>query len=351
MIPITKNVTVFAPDGERLNNTYPKRAQGLVKKGRAIVTAPDAITMTLRPPGTEKMMKNILEKSAGAADITGAANGADDMAAGAVVTGADNMATGAADTGAGADDMAEDMAAGAADMVPDARELVNRYRGLILEFNTREWKPNPDLKKNNITERVFYSDEIGELLELWQLGDWGWNWSEIVTSDIRLDTYTDYRVIFWLKTDKNNDNRKPIHRFEITFDGDYENRNIYSLSDGFVKPLLIKDGWKLFCIPFSTGGFERVSFRFVAQHAPMSVKQAVFDELSGVFPEKAQENFNKNFGKNFDNGNPPKLDFSGVMGMDFDSDDVLEQIFGYLNNPAISFEEKVSMMGMIQSIF
>jgi hypothetical protein len=312
MIPITKNITVLSPDGTRLNDTYPKRARGLLNKGRASVTAPDTITLTFRPPGTEDFMKNSIDKPAEASEIA---------AEGQAIDVVNEVQTD--------------------EIIPDAQALVNRYRGIIIEFEPRKWKPNPDIQTNNKTNRSYFTAENGELRELWQLGDWNWNWSEIITGDMRLETNTEYRIIFWLKDGKNLDGRDCVCRLEITFDGDYENRNIYDLSKGFVKPLLTKDEWMLFCIPFNTGGSERFTLRFAAQHAPIFVKPAIYDELTGIFPDKPPEKIETP---------TPKLDFSGLAGIENDSDEIIDRIFDYMNNPALPSTEKMQMMGMIQGI-
>jgi hypothetical protein len=158
---------------------------------------------------------------------------------------------------------------------------------------------------------------------------------------MRLETNTEYRMIFWLKDGKNFDDRDCVCRFEITFDGDYENRNIYDLTNGFVKPLLTKDEWKLFCIPFNTGGSERFTLRFVAQHAPIFVKPAIYNELSGIFPDKSPEKMGTT---------APELDFSGIMGMEADKENVLDRICDIMSNPALPESDKIQLTGMLHSI-
>jgi hypothetical protein len=143
MIPITKNITVLSPDGTRLNDTYPKRARGLINKGRASVTAPDTITLTFRPPGTEDFMEHIIDNPAEA-----------------VETPAEPVESA---------DAVNEVQTGKS--VFDAQELVNHYRGFVIEFESRKWKPNPDVQKSSKSTRTFYTADNGELRELWQLGD------------------------------------------------------------------------------------------------------------------------------------------------------------------------------------
>jgi hypothetical protein len=371
MIPITKNVTVFAPDGDRLEATYPRRARGLVKKGRASFTAPDSILLNARPPGTaadaapnlEGTMENNINNPAQAVEPTPTQAAEFKAAVGATVrvnTVAEVVTAAEVETAIGAVAAEVETAveadtakieATADDIIPDAYELVNRYRGIIIEFEPRKWKTNPDVKKSSKSNRVFFTAENGELRELWQLGDWNWNWSEIITPELKLDNYTDYRVIFWLKNEANYD-RNSVCRFEITFDGDYNDRSIYNLSPGFVEPLLTKDGWKLFCIPFNTGGSESCTLRFVAQHAPISVKPVSFYELSDVYPDKPlpKQDINTSADSSNSPDNAPKFDFSGIMGMETDGDAMMDRIFDFMGSPVISVDDKMKLMGMMQGI-
>jgi hypothetical protein len=135
---------------------------------------------------------------------------------------------------------------------------------------------------------MFYTEDNGEFREYWELGGWNWQWSEIITGELHLEPYTEYRMLFWL-SGGDHDNRNNICRFEVTFDDDYENRSIYGLIKNCVKPLLTKGEWKLFCIPFMTGGNERTTFRFVAQNAPVRVKPALYDDLSEIITDRQSE--------------------------------------------------------------
>jgi hypothetical protein len=323
MIPIEKNITVVGPQNEQLQGTYPKRAKGLVKKGRAYFVSPDTIKMNVRPPGAEDFMKNFIDNTA-------------------VETAAETVTETAAET-VTAQTAAQTAAPSVKDAnTVDARELVNRYRGFIIGFNPREWKPNPDIKKNNVTNRTFITESNGDFVEAWQLGDWNWNWSEVVSGDLVLEKYTEYRFLFWQKDGRHNDNHN-VCRFEIVFDGDYESRLIYSLLDDCVKPLIKSDGWNLYCIPFVTGGNEITTLRFVAQRAPMSVKPAIYDELEFLVPDDLPQRVGSQ-----QTGDTPKLDFSGIMGFDFDDEDLRENIFDFLNNPAIPGGDKINILAMLQ---
>jgi hypothetical protein len=271
MIPIEKNIAVYDPSGALLEATYPRRAAGLVKKGRARFTAPDSITLNARPPGTEDFMIDNINEAAETAART---------------TSADTIAP---ETTAITETIPTETAVN--DTPPTdktALDLVNRYRGFVLEMKPREWKKNTDASKG-VCDRIFYTEDNGDFRELWQVGDWNWNWSEIITGDMRLETYTEYRMIFWLKDGKNRDGYDCVCRFQITFDRDIENRNIYNLSNGFVKPLMTKGEWKLFCIPFNTGGNESLTLRFVAQHAPIYIKPAFYDELGEILIDNQQD--------------------------------------------------------------
>jgi hypothetical protein len=274
MIPIEKNIAVYDPSGALLEATYPRRAAGLVKKGRARFTAPDSITLNARPPGTEDfMIDNINETAETAADVT---------------TPTETAAEAAAIKTPSIESPVIEIAAEATPPDKTALNLVNRYRGFVIEMKPREWRKNPAAPKDGVCNRMFYTEDNGEFREYWELGNWQWGWSEIITGELHLEPYTEYRMLFWLSGGDHHE-RQNICRFEVTFDDDYENRSIYGLIKNCVKPLLTKGEWKLFCIPFMTGGNERTTFRFVAQNAPVKVKPAFYDELGEIITDRQSE--------------------------------------------------------------
>jgi len=213
-----QTVRIFSADGQQAGTTYPKRARGLVKKGRAQyvndcdirLIVPDVTTFTEE---NTMMDNNInLTKSAQA-------------------------------------------------------EPVNK-----LYFDAREWSFNKDCK-NNVGSRSFMQGPDGTIAEAFMLGNWGWDWTEIISRTLILPKNTLNTFTFWLNGGE-NDNNNEICRFEVIFNNDYENRYSYNLNRNFIKPLKKVNGWELYEIPFRTADNEYTQLKFVAQRAYMTVMNA-----------------------------------------------------------------------------
>ena len=127
--PMTKNeasahqtVTVLSQDGEHIGLTYPRRAAGLVKKGRARYVNDSMIRL----------------ESVSDAAIT------EDIKMDNINTLNENK--------------------------PVQEQPVNR-----LYFNAREWSFNKDCQKSNVGSRSFMQGPDGTLAEAYTIGDWGYN--------------------------------------------------------------------------------------------------------------------------------------------------------------------------------
>ena len=60
MTPITKNINIYDTHGRLIGHTYPKRAKGLIKKGRAQSMGPNEICMAVAAlPIMEDNMENV----------------------------------------------------------------------------------------------------------------------------------------------------------------------------------------------------------------------------------------------------------------------------------------------------
>lgn len=218
---MTKNsTTVLVTDefGNKKGTTYPKRARGLIKHGRAHQVNDSEIRLVSPTYITEdNKMENILNKEP--VNIT-------------------------------------------AENAP-----------LTIYFNPREWSFNPDCKQSNKGERSFITDFDGNLVEAYTIGNWRWDWTEITTQPLQLPKEMSCKFIFWLNGGE-NDNNDEVCQLNVIFDGDYENRLIYKLNRNFIKPLKKLDGWELYEIPFNTGNANNTVIRFVSQKAPMTIMPA-----------------------------------------------------------------------------
>ena len=113
----------------------------------------------------------------------------------------------------------------------------------------------------------------GVISEAYMIGDWGWNWTEIVSKTLILPKNTLHTFTFWLNGGENDRNNE-VCRFEVVFNNDYEGRYTYNLNRNFIKPLKKVNGWELYEIPFRTGDNEYTQLKFVAQAAYMTVMTA-----------------------------------------------------------------------------
>lgn len=224
-----QTVRIFSADGQQIGTTYPKRARGLVKKGRAHFVNDCDIRLNV-------------------SDVT--------------ITEENNMMDNNINTNNSAQAASVDLEKRAAQTEP-----VNK-----LYFEAREWSFNKDCNKN-VGNRSFMQGPDGIISEAFMIGDWGWNWTEIVSRTLILPKNTLNTFTFWLNGGE-NDNNNEVCRFEVIFNNDYEGRYSYNLNRNFIRPIKSVNGWELYEIPFRTGDNEYTQLRFVAQRAYMTVLSA-----------------------------------------------------------------------------
>lgn len=218
---------MFDADGNEIGLTYPKRAAGLVKKGRAHYV--NDLTIRLN-----------------ASDVV---------------------------------DITEDTEM---DNNINTREDIQR-----LYFNAREWTFNKACE-DNVGSRSFMTGPDGELAEAFTIGNWSWDWTEIRTKQLVLPKNTPHTFTFWLNGGENDKNNE-VCRFEVVFNSDYENRYTYNLNRNFIQPVKRLNGWELYEIPFITGDNEYTELRFVAQCAYMTVMNAKDKSAYEALPDTVDE--------------------------------------------------------------
>lgn len=225
-------IQILDSNGSIAGSTYPKRANGLVKKGRACYVNDFTIRLTMS-----------------------------DTAQISEVIKMDTMNNIEAATG---------------------RES-EESKVLKLYFDARSWKFNKDCS-HNVGSRSFMEGPDKQLAEAYMIGDWSNNWTEIISETLLLPKFTDCRFTFWLNGGENDHNNE-ICRFEILFNADYEQRYTYNLNRNFIKPLKKLNGWELYEIPFRTQDNEYTQFRFVAQRAYMTIIAAKDAEAYAQFSD------------------------------------------------------------------
>ncbi len=213
-----QTIRVYSAEGNEIGTTYPKRAAGLVKKGRAHFVNDCDIRLNVSDVTTFTEENTMMDNNI---NTNNSAN----------------------------------------------TEPVNK-----LYFDAREWILNKECK-NNVGSRSFMQGPDGVINEAFMIGNWGWDWTEIISKIMLLPKNTLNTFTFWLNGGE-NDNCNEICRFEVIFNNDYENRYTYNLNRNFIKPVKKCNGWELYEIPFRTGDNEYTQFKFIAQRAYMTVLNA-----------------------------------------------------------------------------
>ncbi len=197
---MTKNVTVTDANGNIIGTTYPKRASGLIKNGRAIFVDDCTIRLSGKPEPSDTY--NTSE--------------------------------------------------------------VNQMNYIF--FNPRNWsfdqmqnnnQNNFGYGRNNgfsqsfPAERSFINDFDGGLVESLLFGDWNTSYVRAVSKELSLLPDTEYCFIFWLNGGE-NDSGSEICRLQIAFGSNWDDCYTYKLNRNYIKPVLHRDGWELYSIPFRT---------------------------------------------------------------------------------------------------
>lgn len=231
-IPIAKNtdsegkrtVRVLDGEGKQIGLTYPRRAAGLVKKGRAYYVNDFIIRLRM----SDALLPDSKQKSE--------------------VMKMDNR------------------------IIIDSTNKETENQVLKLYFEPRKWSFNKACA-DNVGHRSFIAGPDGTLAEGYMLGDWSYHWTEIVSETLLLPKNTDCSFTFWLNGGE-NDRNDEVCRFEVVFNNDYEQRFTYNLNRNYIRPVKKLNGWELYEIPFQTQDNEYTQLRFVAQKAYMTVLSA-----------------------------------------------------------------------------
>ena len=263
-----------------LTCTYPKRAKGLIKKGRAEQVGENEIRLKgcSVTPCLEDNMNNTnftdnindINNMGDMGDIGDMGNITIDTGTGEVVENPQQIYAEDNYTIHGY----EPKAVSEGDTSDKPRQLY---------FNAREWRLSKDCDKT-VSTRSFITDPFGKLTEAYTIGDWNYNWSQIETKDLILEKDTDYEFVFWLNGGENDRNNE-VCRFEIMFDNDYDGRYVYNLNRHYIKYLKHYKGWYLYSIPFNTGDACYTKLRFISQSAYTTIIKANSVESYNDLPE------------------------------------------------------------------
>ncbi len=209
--PIEKNVIVTDEFGKEIGRTYPKRARGLVKNGRAEYVSDCEIRLLQRHTHAPENMEDLIMSN-------------------------------------------------------------------VINFNAREFKFDPST--DNAGSRMVVSDKSRNTVELYEIGDWNWSWTQIKCTK-QLDPNTAY-VFRFAMTGGYNDTGDAVSQFIIFEDESWDDRFTYPLDKSRFKPLFSKrcdDGLlRVYEIPFTTGETGNVTMLIIAQHAVARFMPALENE-------------------------------------------------------------------------
>lgn len=140
----------------------------------------------------------------------------------------------------------------------------------IINFKTREFHFDSAVE-NSAGTRKFITDNAGNNVEVFEIGDWNWTWSQIVCTKCLLPD-TDYVFRFAMTGGFNEmDVQNVVSRFIISFAGQWEDRYVYSLARSEYKPTISKrcgdNILRIYEIPFHTESNGETIFMFVEQYA------------------------------------------------------------------------------------
>lgn len=197
---MTKNVTVTDAQGNIIGTTYPKRASGLIKNGRAIFVDDCTIRLSGKPAPS------------------------------------------------------------------DTYNTSEVHQMNYIFFNPRNWSfeqmqnnnqnsfgygRNSGYQQQLPAERSFINDFDGSLVESLMFGDWNASYVCAISKELLLLPDTDYCFVFWLNGGENDKNSE-VCRLQIAFGGNWDDCYTYKLNRNYIKPVLHRDGWELYSIPFRT---------------------------------------------------------------------------------------------------
>ena len=114
----------------------------------------------------------------------------------------------------------------------------------------------------------------GKTTEAWQIGDWSPDWTAIVSRiPIEagwLESGAQYRFCFWLNGGENS-RKDEVCMLEIYGD-EWEERLRFPLNRGKIRPVMQKNHWLLFAIPFTAPqAASALTLRFVAAGAVCTI--------------------------------------------------------------------------------
>ena len=224
-----KNTIVIDELGNEIGQTYPKRARGLVKNGRAEYVN-DCTIRLLHAHAPTIIDESIMEET--------------------------NMSN-------------------------------------VINFNARDFRFDKTCQGVNVGTRMFITDMFGDSAEIYEIGDHKGNWTQIAcekTLDKQTDYCFRFAIVSQVDGPFATSQFVivPIEGEEATQD-DWDNRYVYNLSQCQYKPALSKR-WgnapiRVYEVPFQTGDIAKYRFVFVQHNAPARLMPAKELSAYDAFPD------------------------------------------------------------------
>lgn len=277
---MTKNekgltVTVLDSNGIAIGKTYPKRAKGLIKKGRAQLVSDNQIRLDKVCPTYENTEEIKMDNN---------------------VNNTSNTAT--------------------------TETTIPKDKDMYLFFDPKAWYRDPDV--GGSVERFFITSPIDEsLLEVWSISGWlDGNLSGITSGLMALEKNTKYHFLFWLNGGE-NDKRNETCQCQIMFShnnirvdrSDWDNKMTYNLNRNYIKPVKQYMGWRLYDITFTTQDKAFTQICLVARNAPTAFMAAekpecyTMEDVLDEFAERRPQRHNIVF----DDGWPTNTWYSTIQ--------------------------------------
>ncbi len=168
----------------------------------------------------------------------------------------------------------------------------------VINFNAGEFKFDTNVQSMdgspcvfNAGSRMFLTDFKGENVQVFEIGDWQWTWSQIKCTE-QLEPNTDYLFRFAV-TGGVNDTGDGVSHFIVMQDKNWEDRLEYPLERSRFKPVLSKrcngEWLRVYEIPFNSGESGTVTFMFNAQHFVETLMPAYENEVYADFEDITYE--------------------------------------------------------------
>lgn len=223
------------------------------------------------------------------------------------------------------------------------------------EFRFDETCQSLDGNEVNAGMKVYVTMSFGNT-EVWEIGDWNWTWSQI-RRDIKLEKNTDYVFRFAMEGGVcDTDNAVTIAH--IAPKREWEDRYSYLLDHNKFMPVICKrdgDGLlRVFELPFNTGEDEEWIIYLVAQHAVTRYFAPVDISLIEDMPDISYDDWwnesRRKKREGMSGSNAADEITAALTKQEFDENDFAARLIRLGNNCNLAFESVTVYSGVVNEI-